>query len=222
MNTSSRTMRINIEGRWRAEDMANSLLAVRDLYNLRLVLEIMREDARDMEHFWLEMRHFPPFRRWMKHRRFHPMMLQMPFLQSPTVPLDSEQLASLADFTLPNEELAVSRIEYASPGFKDLTGLGEVIGHVKDFLIRIIELWCDRDKRRLENEKTEAEIESIRIENAKQFVALAKDCGYSEAELRRITRWVDDRQETIIVLVQSGKIQTVNMLDDMSSQNREE
>ena len=210
-------MRVNIGGRWRAEDMANSLLAVRDLYNLRLVLQIMREDARDMEEFWHEMRHFPPFRRGMKHRRFHPMMLQMPFLQSPSIPLDSDQLASLADFILPKEELIVSRIEYASPGFKDLTGIGEVVGHVKDFVIRVIELVCERGKRRLDNEKSSVEIEGMRIENAKRFVALAKDCGYTEAELRRMTRWVDDRQETIIILVQSGKIQSAHMLDDNSN-----
>jgi hypothetical protein len=214
-------MRVNIEGRWRAEDMANSLLAVRDLYNLRLVLQVMREDAKDMEEFWFEMHHFPPFRRWMKHRRFHPMMFQMPFSQFPTIPLDSEQLASLADFTLPKEELVVSRIQYASPGFKDLTGIGDVIGHVKDFVVRVIELWCDREKRRLENEKTKTEIEGMRIENAKQFVSLAKECGHTEAELRRMTRWVDDRQETIIVLVQSGMIQSAHILSGSTTQQEE-
>jgi enamine deaminase RidA (YjgF/YER057c/UK114 family) len=61
----------------------------------------------------------------------------------------------------------------------------------------------------------------MRIKNARQFVALAEECGYTKAEIRRMTGWVDDHQETIITLVQSGKIQSAEMLDDNPNMKNE-
>jgi hypothetical protein len=55
----------------------------------------------------------------------------------------------------------------AGPNIKDIAGLGEVVGHVKDFLLKIIETWTAREERRLRNE-------SLRLKNTSKFLALSK------------------------------------------------
>jgi len=78
----------------------------------------------------------------------------------------------------PDEELEIRRIEYGSPGFKDLAGLGDIVGHIMEFIFRLIEHRSRREKRKLENDR-------LRIENAREFVQLAKECGYTEADIRK-------------------------------------
>ncbi|MCA9306425.1 MAG: hypothetical protein KDA16_07820 [Phycisphaerales bacterium] len=212
MNTEQRIMRCHIEGSWTAKDMAESLIAFRTLYNLRLGLQIIAEDYRDMEEFYFELRHFPPFRRRLKGRRPHPLMMQTLLSSSFTLPtVNPEHIARLL---LPQEELLVRRIEYASPGFKDLAGLGEIVGHIKDFTLRLIEHFSSRKSRNLNNEEHEIRNQSLRIQNARDFVALVKECGYDESEVRQIVNGVDDTQDSLIRLISNGKLQNVQMLDE--------
>jgi len=67
MERSTQILRLEINGRWSTEDLGQALVSVSDLYNLRLFLELLREDQREWELFYEELRHFPPLRhRWRK------------------------------------------------------------------------------------------------------------------------------------------------------------
>jgi len=48
---------------------------------------------------------------------------------------------------------------------QDLAGLGAVVGHLKDLLVKILELAASRERRHLENE-------ALRIENARKRLRL--------------------------------------------------
>ena len=128
-----------------------------------------------------------------------------------------DQLAKLSSIVYPHEELKVRRIEYASPGFKDLAGLGEIVGHIKDFTLRFIEFFGSRKERELKNQEIELKNQSLRIENAQKFVSLAKECGFEQYELRKLVYLVDEKQEPLISLIVDGKLQNVKMLDDKNS-----
>src|SRR5262245_14022291 len=114
--------------------MARSLLHVQDLYNLRLVIQVAFEDWRDLERFYDELMHFPPFRRGKRRRLIYPAMFGNPYQMIPTIPLASQDLTRISGFLYPQEKLEVRRIQYGSEGFKDLAGLGEIVGHIKDFV----------------------------------------------------------------------------------------
>ncbi len=214
MNESTEVLRIEIDGRWSVSEMSRSLAHLEDLYNLRLVLEVMHEEWRDWEEFYMEFRHFPPFRKSMKRRMLNPILFTYPFSPVPTIPLVPEELSRLSRLVYPNEQFQVQRIEYASPGLKDLVGLGEITGHVKDFIIALLDRWLNRRQRKLENDERVLRNDQLRIENARQFVQLAREVGYSDQELRTLIRWVDDRQETFIHLIEEGKIKKAYLLSE--------
>jgi len=217
MDEQTKTLRFEIDGRWSVHEMTQFLSHTRDLYNLSILLKVVFEDWHDMEKFWFEFMRFPPFRKAWRWRMIHPSM--MPFLGAgvPSVPTDPDALARLASFVYPQEELQIRKIKYGSPGFSDLAGAGEAIGHIKDFVLKIIEHWVARRQTNLENEERELKNQKLRIENAREFVQLAKDCGYTEAETRRLLNWVDEKQETYIILIENGKLRKVHFLEEKTN-----
>jgi hypothetical protein len=209
MNTEERIVRIRIEGSWTAGEMAESLTCFRDLYNIRLVLQVIYEDYHQSDDFYelYRLRRNSP----RLARRLTPAILSA--LRNDYYH-DTSVLLHATRFVFAEEELKVRRIEYASPGYKDLAGFGEIVGHVKDFTLRIIEHFNSRRRRELLDEEQELKNQALRIRNAREYVGLARECGYDETELRRIIRYVDDKQEPLIRLVSEGKIQNVLMLDE--------
>src|ERR1043165_855960 len=129
----------------------------------------------------------------------NPMLMGFPFLPNPSVPLDSVELSRMVRLFRDGHQLSVVRIEYASPGFKDLGGVGVVVGHMKDFIIELLDRYLNRNQRKLNDD-------ALRIENARKYVQLAKEMGYTDAEIRGMIRFVDDRQETLVKLIEDGKI----------------
>lgn len=214
MNTEERIMRCEIEGSWTAKDMAESLLSFRDLYSLRLGLEVVAEDQRDLEEMFFEMRHFPPFRRRLKTRRLHPLLFESLLAG---YSLSTGDPVRIANLIYPHEELKVRRIEYSSPGFKDLAGFGEIIGHIKDFSLKLIEHFSNKRSRDLKDDEQELRNQSLRIQNAREFVSLARECGFDEPQIRELVHLVDGKQEPLIRLIESGKLQRVQMLDESNS-----
>lgn len=166
MKESIEIIRFEIDGRWTAAEMAKSLIHLEDLYNLRFVLQVVHEDWHDWEHFYYELMHFPSFRRSLKRRMLHPALFAGLYPTIPTIPLEPRELSQISNLLYPQEQLEIRRIEYGSPGFKDLAGLGEIVGHIKDFVLAIIEHCSLRKKRNLENEERELKNEQLRIENA--------------------------------------------------------
>ncbi len=125
----------------------------------------------------------------------------------------------------PQAELEVCQIQYSSPGFTDLAGVGTVVGHVKDFLFRLIDYRVHSRRRSLEddhlaaqNTKIQLENEAIRLknaqlqmENARQFLELAKANGFSEDEIQKLMQPVTGVQETLVRLVSDGRIESVEL-----------
>src|SRR5581483_4015272 len=136
------------------------------------------------------------------------------------IPLVSQDLIRISNFLYPQEKLEVQRIQYGSEGFKDLAGIGEIVGHIKDFILKLIEHKSAKRQRELENEEKEIRNQQLRIENARSFVALAKECGYSEPEIRSLVHFVDDRQQTLVDLIDTDKIRSVRLLNDNERKNQ--
>ena len=82
---------------------------------------------------------------------------------------------------------------YCSP---DIIGVGEVVGHVKDFIFKIIDYKDSKKKKELDIEEQNENIQHLRLENelkrieiAYRYTLLAKECGYSESEIREEGIW---------------------------------
>jgi hypothetical protein len=119
----------------------------------------------------------------------------------------------LHDLSLGEEpRLAVAALEYGSSGYCDITGIGVAVGHIKDFLIRLVELWTERERRRLEEEKLGVSIQRMRIENAQQFVQLvidARKAALPEPEKKELVQLVHGVQADIWAALDEGRITDV-------------
>ncbi len=221
MNRTIQILRLEMEGRWYADEFGSAACAVSDLYNLRFCLELVSEDLREWENLYDELLHFPPFRQRLRRKLMRHQLMPGPFLPLTSLPFDISQLSRLRDYLEPDERLEIRRLDYASPGVSDLAGIGVIVGHVKDFVHKLIDRRDTQRQRDLNDEKLAVEIEHMRIENARNFVALGRDLGFSNAEIRKLVAHVDDKQEILIKLVDQRKLTGVSLAGDSNSPGQE-
>jgi hypothetical protein len=215
MDESRQSIRLQIEGRWSAQDMGNVLLAISDLYDLRLLLELLNDEWRVLDRYYDEFLHrFPlPSRRRRRFLSLGPFPLEFGLFAASLPPLDDAHLARVSQVLEPDERLHVRRVSYASPGSIDLVGIGAVVGHIKDFMLKPIERHDSKRHRELSDEREELDNERLRLENARTFVALARDLGYTEVEVRRLVSYVDDKQQFFVQVIDDDKLRGVSELD---------
>jgi hypothetical protein len=221
------TLRVHIDGYWTVGDLAGFLQSLDELYSLRFLLDSLAEESTGGRSLLYNLAQFPPAREFLGRRISRSPRMFFDLFAAPPLPDPfSLDLPRVGRWLQPEERLIASRVQFASPGITDLTGLGQVIGHVKDFLLRIIELVSQRhirraqneqstieaEKLRLENDRLRLENERVRIENARQLVGVAREAGYSEAETRQLVRLVDERQDRLIGFAMNGNIRGVEML----------
>jgi hypothetical protein len=60
---------------------------------------------------------------------------------------------------------------------KDIAGLGELAGHIKDLIVKIIEHRSHRVERHLRNER-------LRLQNARTFLQMASDFNMTPKDLK--------------------------------------
>ena len=213
MNQSTQILRVNLEGRWQVREFGLFLFAVSDLYNLRLLLEVMREEQEKLERDYREFWDWPPLPTRLKRGLFIKPLPSFDFTYS--------ELYQIHRYITDDEQLKIRRLEYASPGSSDLVGIGAIVGHVKDFTQRLIER---RDAKRqreasvakteAETRRIEAETEGIRIDNARKFLELERDRFLTEMQKRTLMNYVDEKGQLLDGLVDEGKITGVVIVDD--------
>jgi HAMP domain-containing protein len=217
MNEETQVLRIGIDGRWEATEFAKSLTSLDRLYTVRFALALESEELHELRDFYLDAP-FPPypgsprfFRRWAK-------LIPPSVLRAERMPLitGSQPAVLTSDLLEPQERLVVQRVLYGSPGIKDLVGIGEIVGHVKDLLLRVIEYWSTKRQRELENDRKELENQQLQVEIAKGFVGLARELGYSKKEMRQLVGSVVREQRPLIQLVAAGKITSADIIDKES------
>lgn len=59
---------------------------------------------------------------------------------------------------------------------KDIAGLGEIVRHIKDLIIMIIEVRAKTEERRIKNE-------TLRLDNAKKFFQIANEHNLTADQL---------------------------------------
>lgn len=222
MNRTIQILRLEIGGRWYAHELGSAICALSDLYDLRFYMELMFEDQRDWEMFCDELIHFPPFRERWRRKLIRHKLTPTPFIPFVSIGFDVTQLRRLRDYLEPDEQLQVRQVQYASPGVSDLAGVGVIVGHLRDFITKLIDRHDSHRQRELNDEKMAIENERMRIENARNFVALGRELGFSPSEIRKLVAHVDEKQEILIKLVNEKKVIGVSLVQEDRSPDEEE
>lgn len=210
MNRQIKVLRIEIGGRWLAAEFADGIRCFSELYNLRMLLQLMRERRRN---FYRRGTYWGPDPFELDPELFGSNAPGY-FLTEDLVGPRQNFWVNLLSYDVPAEKLAIRRIEYASPGITDLAGVGAIIGHIKDFVTTLINRHDSKRRRQLDDEHAELENDQLRIQNAREFVSLARDLDFSPLELRRLISYVDERQEIVDDLIIEKKILGVRILDN--------
>lgn len=195
--TFGRVLRLQVEGTWTPGEMGQLLTHLHDLYDLRLLFEPHeRRDGRELWWTWWEVYFYRiPF--------FHRQVTKNILL---TLLGEKTPFSPIRGMILPKHQLSLAYVKYGSPGSIDVLGLGQIIGHVKDLVVKLIDHFSSRELRQLGTEKARLENDRLRLTNAREFVSLAKELGYTDGELQAIVNWVDERQQTVVDLAGSGKL----------------
>lgn len=114
--------------------------------------------------------------------------------------------------TRPDEQLTVLRVQYGSPGFVDLLGIGKIVEQLRLFVEKLIDLRATRLRRGLENEAMRQEIKGKMIENARDFVRLAeeaRDLGLSDYEIKYLVELTEGAQERLFRQIAQGNVAAI-------------
>lgn len=181
-----------INENWYAPEMGTFLLHLNDLYRLYLGLEVIQADEHARNYF-----------REMKANNEQRLSL-------------TKGLVTISHKAQRINHLRVIRIQYASPGVQDLAGIGVIVGHIKDLVLRLIDLAASGEERRLKNKRLE-------LDNLREQVQLAKELGYTNKEIRNLLGWAKKRQRVIYDLIEDGKIRSVTerRLEDSEQEPRD-
>jgi hypothetical protein len=116
--------------------------------------------------------------------------------------------------------LSVLQIKFSSPGYTDLAGLGQIIGHLKELLLELLKLRGHSDWQRVQVKKLEAEVRLINAQAADvELVTLSKrlnelrNLGYSREELFFMSADVDIQVGRLFSLIREGRITSIDQED---------
>jgi hypothetical protein len=182
-----RSLRFEIDGEWSAAEMALFLGDLNALYVIRFLLENE------------ELRRENLFGPWWPYGGWTPAGPE---------PFSATELRETASRAWQFPILRVSRVEYGSLGSIDILGIGSIVGHILQFVTRVIEIRSTREDRTLDRE-------AKRIANARAFVALAqeaREAGMDPVELRGLLFRVDAVTEDLLPLIDDGKLRSVREL----------
>lgn len=209
-----KTLRFHIEGTWTAQDFTDYFASMNHVYSVLAIVDIERDSARDWEQYIEEFDFmFHKMMRSSKRLR-HWLVFQRSTTPGPLRLLDASNMERSFSVLEDAERLRVRRLHFASPGYTDLSGLGQAMGHVKDIVTKLIDVRVGADERRIKNEILEEDRRSAALRNLREQISILKELGYSEAEIRAIVASSNPAVEKLIQLTNRGMITAVTETND--------
>lgn len=172
-NEITKVIRFEIEGDWDAYEMSHFLNTVTDLYFFGfffLYFEIVYPESLLEENKKSSLSNL--FQKLE-------MNLDAIYLLS-TAFNDPDSLPNYIysqtkeNIIFPKIVLNVSKLQYNSPGVTDFVGIGQIVGHIKDFVLKLIDIKITTEQRKLEDEKRKLEIAGKNLENEQMKIELHK------------------------------------------------
>lgn len=212
-----KTLRFHIDGAWSAQDFADYFASVNYVYSVLAVVNIERDSAREWEHH-LEEFDFMFHKMLSSSKMFrHWLAFQRSVTPGPLHLLDATNLDRSFTVIEDSERLKVRRLQFASPGHTDLSGIGQAMGHVKDIVSKLIDIRVNSKERKLNNEILEEECRSAALRNLREQISILKELGYTEAEVRAIVASSNPSLEKLSQFANCGMLTAITETNDQES-----
>jgi hypothetical protein len=116
------------------------------------------------------------------------------------------------------QPLAVRRIQYASPGFTDLVGLGALTRELREFLQFLIVHFREREDRKLARDEQRIRIARARLELLEHFAKMRKELVIEGplASSASVSEFLElPKFDSIAVAIMEGRITHLTEIDDV-------
>lgn len=203
------TIRIHIKGSWSAKDFSEYFSAINHIYSIFSVVNIERNSLRDWENYYEEFDFM--FDKMMRSsRRFrHFLAFQRAATPGFVHLIDASNMERSFEMLESSECLQVRQLNFASPGYTDLSGLGKAMEHVKDLILKLIDIRLGSEERRINNEIREEDRKAAALKNLKEQISILKELGYSESEIRAIVATSATPIDNLLAYADRGMITSV-------------
>lgn len=206
-------MRVEIDGQWEAKDFVDFYESVHTLYSAFAVVSIEQESEYEVERLYREFLDFyPPGRMLSRRMRF--FLRAQHGVAGGAALVPPGKFRDADDLLEPHEHLIVRRCEYASPGVTDFAGIGQVLGHVKDIILRCIDVCVSRRERQLKNELLKQERDAKALQNVAERIKVLKSLGYSDSHCRQILAEVSPAVAKLEALAERGLIKHAESVEN--------
>jgi hypothetical protein len=178
MEDNFEVLSFEMEGKWKAIELSQVMSSLSDVYNVFLAIKIKKTLTKrelDLIEYQIhDLRYFEKY--WYHYIKDYKNGL-IPFLPplSPITDISknlsistSEIFLNINDYSSTEDFLQIYKMEFKSPGFIDLKGIGEIIKEMREFYKDI------KYRNRHEEIRGELEIERLQIENINKFLELKK------------------------------------------------
>jgi hypothetical protein len=108
--------------------------------------------------------------------------------------------------------LELHRLQFASPGFVDVAGLGKVVEQIRIFATDIYDRYANREDRKIARKIAEQELLAKKIANAEALLKLGKRVGLDKHGYRTLVGEVLNVDNFISDQTESGKIVGIKKL----------
>ena len=93
-------------------------------------------------------------------------------------------------YARPISPIVVVKIQFGSPGFVDLAGVGRVVGEVRKFLLGIIDRFIGKEDREIARASATQDVIAKKIKNADSLLKLADKAGLDAESQQALLREV--------------------------------
>ncbi len=205
-------MVVEIDGDWSAEKMATFLFDIDSLYRVQFRLQRIAAERKESlgDKSWEDYSdEFEEFLPWYSQRPY--------WARRYWWALHQRGLGFRLFDT--SEQLKVHSIRYGSPGDLIVTGIGNVVAPLVNYVYYLTTLFTERKKRKLNLEEQKEDIIAKKINNARNYIRLAEEVGLPRSVQRRLFEDVLDRGERIEGLVLNGNLKGVRRLPHKKSES---
>jgi hypothetical protein len=208
-------LRIELDGDFTPSSLGKLLICIEDIYRTILLLEntSVEYDRDNNESKYVIRRPLPP------NEEGEEKTLVLKIKNNALIPYNLKIIYELTSFFPKRDLLQLTGINYNSPGAADILGLGEILKQIKEFVLEIIKHKSERTKRKLsemekaiEIEQKKAQLQKMKLDNAKQYIEIAKELGFDNISQELLKDMLSNKQDTLFELVDNNNITNAKMI----------
>ena len=109
--------------------------------------------------------------------------------------------------------LKVTQIQFASPGFTDLTGIGAIVREIKELIVFAVKWPSEKKALALDLKRKKEELISVRLENAEKILALAKKAKLEPAQYAELQSLHEGHENSLADLTHDKRITGAEIVD---------